>query len=91
MADRMGQQLGNGSGIFRRLVRVVLLVDLIARLVELDDLDPLPATDPVSFEARVDQHIADHVQPARVKALDEMGEGRREVSIAMGWVAPKLG
>jgi len=26
-----------------------------------------------------------------VKALDEMGEGRREVSIAMGWVAPKLG
>jgi hypothetical protein len=35
--------------------------------------------------------VADHVEPARVKALDDMGEGRRAVSIAMRWLAPKLG
>ena len=66
------------------------LVDLIARLAELDGLDPLPAGDPDAFAARVDQLIADHVEPARVKALDEMGEGRRAASIAMRWVGPKL-
>jgi hypothetical protein len=31
------------------------------------------------------------VEPARVKALDEMGDGRRAASIAMRWLAPKLG
>lgn len=67
------------------------LVDLIARLAELDDLDPLPATDPDAFTARVDQLVADHVEPARVKALDEMGEGRRAASIAMRWLGPKAG
>jgi hypothetical protein len=35
--------------------------------------------------------MADHVEPARVKALVEMGEGRRAVSVAMAWLAPKLG
>jgi hypothetical protein len=39
----------------------------------------------------VGELIADHVEPARVKALDEMGEGRRAVSIAMAWLEPKLG
>jgi hypothetical protein len=43
------------------------------------------------FETRVGELIADHVEPARVKALDEMGEGRRAVSIAMAWLEPKLG
>jgi len=67
------------------------LVNLIMRLAELDGLDPLPATDPDAFAARVDQLIADHVEPARVKALDEMGDGRRAASIAMRWLTPKLG
>jgi hypothetical protein len=31
------------------------------------------------------------VEPARVKALDELGEGRRAMSIAMRWLEPKLG
>ena len=67
------------------------LVDVIGRLAELDGLDPLPGTDPDAFAARVDQLEADHVEPARVKALDEMGDGRRAASIAMQWLAPKLG
>ena len=62
------------------------LVDLIARLAELDGLDPLPVADPDAFAARVDQLVADHVEPARVKALDELGEGRRAVLIAMRWL-----
>jgi len=61
------------------------------RLAELDGLDPLPAGDPDAFAARVDQLIADHVEPARVKALDELDEGRRAASIAMRWLLPKLG
>ena len=68
------------------------LVDLIARIASFeDDLPPTPADDPVSFEARVVQLVADHVEPARIKALDEMGEGRRTASIALRWLAPKLG
>ena len=66
------------------------LVDLIAQLTELDGLDPQPAGDPAAFEARVAQLIADHVEPARVKALDEMGEGRRAASVAMRWLGPRL-
>jgi hypothetical protein len=41
--------------------------------------------------ARVEQLVADHVEPARVKALDEIGEGRRAASVAMRWLAPKQG
>ena len=67
------------------------LVDLIARLAELDGLDPLPASDPDALAARVDQLVADHVEPARVKALDEMGESRRAASIALRWLTPRLG
>jgi hypothetical protein len=66
------------------------LVDLIARIAAFeDDLPPPPPDDPVLFEARVVQLIANHVEPARVKALDEMGEGRRAASIALRWLAPK--
>jgi hypothetical protein len=67
------------------------LVDLIGRFVELDDLDPLRADDPDAFEARVRQLVAGHVEMAKAKALDEMGDGRGAVRIAMRWLAPKLG
>ncbi len=40
-----------------------------------DDPLPAPAHDRVAFEARVGLLLADHVEPARVKALDETGEG----------------
>ena len=39
----------------------------------------------------MNQLVADHVEPARVKALDEMGEGRRAASVAMRWLARTLG
>jgi hypothetical protein len=71
--------------------RTETLAEITVRLAEFEDLPPLPADDPDVFEARVGELVADHVEPARVKALDEMGEGRRAVSIAMAWLEPKLG
>jgi hypothetical protein len=67
------------------------LADLADRLAELDGLDPAAADDPDAFDTRVEQLVADLVEPAQVKALDEMGEGRRAMTIAMRWLAPKLG
>jgi hypothetical protein len=66
------------------------LVDPIRRLSELDGLDPLPAGDPDRFEERVRQLVADHVEMAKAKALDEMGDGRGAVRIAIRWLAPRL-
>jgi hypothetical protein len=67
------------------------LAEITVRLAEFEGLPPLPAVEPDAFETRVGELVADHVEPARVKALDEMGEGRRAVSIAMAWLEPKLG
>jgi hypothetical protein len=61
------------------------------RLAELEGLPSSPPDDPEVFEALVSELTADHVEPARVKALDEIGEGRRAVSVAMAWLEPKLG
>ena len=61
------------------------------RLAQLDDLDPSPPEDPDAVAARVDQFVDDLVEFARVKALDEMGEGRRAISIAIRWLHPQLG
>jgi hypothetical protein len=72
-------------------VRTETLAEIIVRLAEFEDLPPLPADDPGDFEARVSELVADHVEPARVKALDEIGEGRRAVFVAMAWLEPKLG
>jgi hypothetical protein len=60
-------------------------------LSELDGVDPSPPDDHDGFQARVRQLVADHVEPARVKALAEMGEGRRAEAIAIRWLTPKLG
>jgi hypothetical protein len=64
---------------------------LAERLAELDGLDPSPPEDPNAVAARVEQLVDYLVVPATVKALDEMGEGRRAASIAMHWLEPKLG
>jgi hypothetical protein len=71
--------------------RTDAIAEITVRLAEFEGLPPLPADDPEVFEARVSELVADHVEPARVKALDELGEGRRAVSIAMAWLEPKLG
>jgi hypothetical protein len=57
----------------------------------IEGLAPQPVDDSDAFEARVSALIADHVEPARVKVLDEMGEGRRAASVAMAWLVPRLG
>ena len=67
------------------------LADLAIRIAEHDGLDPAPPDEPAAFEARVVQLVADHVEPARVKALDEIGEGRRAASVALRWLEPILG
>jgi hypothetical protein len=76
-------------------------VELVARavtnssrpgdLVYEPGLDPSSPEDPDAFAARVEEFEADHVEPARVKALDEMGDGQRAMSVAMRWLGPKLG
>jgi hypothetical protein len=75
----------------KQLERIATLARLAERLAELDGLDPSPLEDPDAVAARVDQFVDDLVEPARVKALDDMGEGRRAMSIAMRWLEPKLG
>ena len=74
-----------------QLERTERLAVMAERLSELDGVDPSPPDEPAAFEARVEQLVADHVEPARVKALDELGEGRRAMSITMRWLEPKLG
>jgi hypothetical protein len=45
--------------------------------------------DPGAYEERIDHLVADQIEPARVKALDELGEGRRAMSVAMRLVGPR--
>jgi hypothetical protein len=74
-----------------QLERTERLAVMAERLAELDGLEPSPPDDPDAFAARVEQLVADHVEPARLKAFDEMGEGQRAMSVAMRWLGPKLG
>jgi hypothetical protein len=59
------------------------------RIAELDGFDPPPPDDEAAFDARVTQLVADHVEPARSKAYYELGDGRRALTIAIGWLRPK--
>ena len=61
------------------------------RIAELDGADPPPADDPGAFDARVAALRSDLVEPARSTAYDELGDGRRALTIAMRWLEPKLG
>jgi hypothetical protein len=60
------------------------------RLAEFDDADPPPDDDQSALDARVAQLIADHVEPARSRAYDELGDGRRAMALAVRWLRPKL-
>ena len=51
------------------------------------DEDRYGPTDP----ERVKSYVADLVEAAKVKAYDEMGDGRRAVAVAIRWLAPALG
>jgi hypothetical protein len=50
---------------------------------------PVPP-DPEVTAARVEQLIADLVEPARAEALENLGQGRRAFGIATSWVRGKL-
>jgi hypothetical protein len=60
------------------------------RLAELDGCEPAPPDDPGATDARVAQLVADHVDPARSNAYDQVGDGRRALSVAVRWLRPKL-
>ena len=60
------------------------------RLAELDGAEEPPPDDPAAFEARVAQLTADHVEPARSNAWDQVGDGHRAMSLAVRWIRPKL-
>jgi hypothetical protein len=60
------------------------------RAAELDGVAPGPPENPVALNARAGQLVADLVEPAKVEALDKVGEGRRAFDIAAGWVRSKF-
>jgi hypothetical protein len=53
-------------------------------------MEPGPSEDSVAFNARVGELAADLVEPAKAEALDKLGEGRRALDIAAGWVRSRL-
>jgi len=63
---------------------------LALRLAELDGYDRPVPEDPAAVEGRVEQLVADHVEPARSTAYDALGDGRRAVAVATRWLGPKL-
>jgi hypothetical protein len=58
---------------------------------ELDGIAAPPPDDPDAVEALVAKRVADHVEPALLKAHDEMGDGRGAASIALRWLTPRVG
>jgi hypothetical protein len=44
----------------------------------------------VAIDARVTNFVSDLVEPARSKAYNELGDGRRALAVAVGWLRPKL-
>jgi hypothetical protein len=74
-----------------QLERTERLAAIAERLSELDGLDPSPPDEADGFAALIERFVDDHVEPARLKAFDEMGEGHRALSVAVRWLAPRLG
>lgn len=60
------------------------------RLAELDGAPAPPPDDPVAFEAKVIALAADLVEPAKSKAFNELGDGRRAQSVAAAWLRTGL-
>lgn len=60
------------------------------RLAELDGPPPVAARDPDALSGRITALVADLVEPAKVEALDKLGEGGRAFGIAAGCLRAKL-
>jgi hypothetical protein len=67
-----------------------VIADMAVRLAEFDEVPPCAQPDPESLSGRTAQLVADLVEPAKVEALDKLGEGSRAFDIATGWVRMKL-
>ncbi len=55
---------------------------LVMRLAELDGLPPGEPGHPEAVAARADELVGDLVEPAKVTALEKLGDGRQPLSIA---------
>lgn len=60
------------------------------QIAEFDGAPPRPSDEQTVFDARVRTLVGDFVEPAKSKAYDELGDGRRAMSFAMAWLRPKL-
>jgi hypothetical protein len=74
-----------------QLTRSENLANVAVRLAEMDDVPPAEPRDPEATAARVAELIADLVEPAKVTALQELGEGERAHGIATRWLRSRLG
>jgi len=90
--------LGGASALFpadkrawaeqRRLSEAMAVTAM--RPAELEGHDLPPADDPASVEDRVAKPVADHVEPARVTAYNELGDGHRAGAVATRWLRLKF-
>ncbi|HYN70012.1 MAG TPA: hypothetical protein VEX41_07370 [Candidatus Eisenbacteria bacterium] len=62
------------------------LAALADRLAELDGASPPEADASDAVATRVSEFLADLVEPAKVTALEKLGEGERAMRIATGWL-----
>jgi hypothetical protein len=66
------------------------LADLACRLAEFDGVPAAEPGDPDAVSARATELVADLVEPAKVTALEKLGEGAQALGIAANWLRPKL-
>ena len=62
---------------------------LAMRLAELDGLPPGEPGHADAVAVRAETLVGDLVEPAKVKALEKLGDGRRALSIATRWLRGK--
>jgi hypothetical protein len=67
-----------------------VIADMAVRLAAFDGVPACAPPGPEFRSARTAQLVADLVEPAKVEALDKLGEGHRAFDIAAGWVRSKL-
>jgi hypothetical protein len=67
-----------------------LIAAMAVRLAELDGVPPALQPDPEVLPRRTTEPVADLIEPAKVRALEALGEGRQAFGIAAGWVRTKV-
>ena len=67
-----------------------MLADLAARLAELDGVDPPASPDSDTTSTRLAELVAGLVEPAKVTALETLGDGERALGIAADWLRSRM-